>query len=58
MLEAETDILYLNAAGMPIIILDKYEDCAALLDRRSSVYSGRHVFVFGHKFACSYYDWG
>jgi cytochrome P450 len=38
---SETGVLYLNAAGTNIIVLDTYEDCVALMERRSGIYSGR-----------------
>lgn len=40
-----TSLLYLNAAGTNIIVLDTYEDCIALLEKRSAIYSGRSVDV-------------
>jgi hypothetical protein len=39
--ELETGLLYLNAAGTNIIVLDTYEDCVALMEKRSGLYSGR-----------------
>ncbi len=41
---AESDILYLNTAGTSIIILNTYEAAIELLERRSTLYSGRSVF--------------
>ncbi|KAF5321938.1 hypothetical protein D9619_001235 [Psilocybe cf. subviscida] len=39
--ELGTGLLYLNATGTKIIVLDTYEDCVALLEKRSAIYSGR-----------------
>jgi len=40
---ADTDILHLNVAGTDLIVLDTHEAAVELLERRSSVYSGRLV---------------
>ena len=40
---AETDILYLNIAGMDVIVLDSSKVATDLLETRSSLYSGRFV---------------
>ncbi|KAF8157199.1 cytochrome P450 [Crassisporium funariophilum] len=37
----DTDILYLNVAGVSIIVLDTSEAATELLEKRSSIYSGR-----------------
>ncbi|KAI0793833.1 cytochrome P450 [Fomes fomentarius] len=61
-----TDILRLNALGLNIIVLDTLEAATELLDRRSSIYSGRPRMVmlnelagFGWNFASMDYgeDW-
>lgn len=36
-----SDVLYLDVAGKPIIILNSYESCYELFQRRSSLYSSR-----------------
>jgi hypothetical protein len=41
----DTDILHLNVFGASIIILDTPEVATELLERRSSIYSGRYVIV-------------
>jgi len=40
---ADTDILYLNVAGTPFIVLDTFEAATELLEKRSSIYSGRSL---------------
>ncbi|KAK1226584.1 hypothetical protein PQX77_010424 [Marasmius sp. AFHP31] len=42
--ELNTDILYLNVAGTNILVLNSYEACWDLLERRSSIYSSRPRF--------------
>ncbi|TRM58958.1 cytochrome P450 [Schizophyllum amplum] len=39
--ELETDIIHLDAAGQSIVVLDTYEACVDLLEKRSKVYSSR-----------------
>ncbi|KAJ3516113.1 hypothetical protein NLJ89_g1321 [Agrocybe chaxingu] len=39
--DLSTDILYLNFAGTNVVVLDTYEAAYDLLDKRSSIYSGR-----------------
>jgi len=39
--ELDTDILYLNIAGQSIVVLDTVEAATELLEKRSSIYSGR-----------------
>ncbi|CAA7261126.1 unnamed protein product [Cyclocybe aegerita] len=39
--ELNTDILYLNLAGTNVVVLDTYEAASDLLEKRSSIYSGR-----------------
>ncbi|KAF8161669.1 cytochrome P450 [Crassisporium funariophilum] len=39
--EYNTDIIYLNIVGTPIIVLDTAEAAMELLEKRSSIYSGR-----------------
>ncbi|CAA7261124.1 unnamed protein product [Cyclocybe aegerita] len=39
--ELNTDILYLNFAGTNVVVLDTYEAAYDLLEKRSSIYSGR-----------------
>ncbi|KAL1742446.1 cytochrome P450 [Schizophyllum fasciatum] len=42
--ELATDIIHLNVAGQSIVVLDSYEACTELLEKRSIVYSGRPSF--------------
>ena len=42
---ADSDIIYANAAGMSIVILNSYEAAVELLDKRSNIYSSRSVLV-------------
>lgn len=37
----DTDIMYLNIAGQSIVVLDTAEVATELLEKRSSIYSGR-----------------
>ena len=46
----DTDILYLNVAGTSIVVLDTSEDALELLEKRSSIYSGRSLNFFFDKF--------
>ncbi|KAF8992234.1 cytochrome P450 [Cyathus striatus] len=39
--EHESDIIYLNLAGQHIVVLDTYEACLELLEKRSGIYSSR-----------------
>ncbi|KAF8960140.1 cytochrome P450 [Flammula alnicola] len=39
--ELDTDVLYLNVAGTSIVILDSREAAVELMEKRSSLYSGR-----------------
>ncbi|KAL0572342.1 hypothetical protein V5O48_009613 [Marasmius crinis-equi] len=42
--ELNSDILYLNVAGTNIVVLNSFEACWDLLERRSSIYSSRPRF--------------
>ncbi|EEB98550.1 hypothetical protein MPER_01919, partial [Moniliophthora perniciosa FA553] len=39
--ELNTDIIYLNVAGTPIVILNSFEASFELMEKRSSVYASR-----------------
>ncbi|KAF9545038.1 cytochrome P450 [Agrocybe pediades] len=39
--ELDTDVLYLNIAGTPLVVLDTAQAAMDLLEKRSSIYSGR-----------------
>ncbi|KAJ2926328.1 hypothetical protein H1R20_g10780, partial [Candolleomyces eurysporus] len=52
--ELNTDILHLQAAGTHVIVLDKYEVAADLLEARSSLYSGRPRMVMAHQIEASF----
>ena len=41
----DTDILYLNLAGTPLVVLDTSEAAMELLEKRSSIYSGRSLLL-------------
>jgi hypothetical protein len=43
-LYAGSDIMYMNALGQSIIVIDKYETAVEFLDKRSGIYSSRFVF--------------
>ena len=47
---AESDIVYFNTAGTPVIILNTYEAANQLLERRSALYSHRPVFLFRQRY--------
>ena len=46
----DTDILYLNVAGTSLVVLDTSEGALELLEKRSSIYSGRSLIFFFDKF--------
>jgi len=47
----ETDILYLNVAGTSLVVLDTSEAATELLEKRSSIYSGRSLlFLNGFQY--------
>jgi hypothetical protein len=48
----DTDILYLNVAGTSLVVLDSSEAAMELLEKRSSIYSGRSL-LFLNSFRCS-----
>ncbi|KAJ2930257.1 hypothetical protein H1R20_g6805, partial [Candolleomyces eurysporus] len=61
--ELNTDIIHLQAAGIHIIVLDKYEVAVDLLESRSSIYSGRPRLamlteLMGRDFDLSLMDYG
>jgi hypothetical protein len=57
------DLIYLNAAGQPIVVLNSRKVAADLLDRRATIYSDRplnivgcDIMTGGLMFALSHYD--
>ena len=57
------DIIYLHAAGQPIVVLNSHKVAGDLLDRRSMTYSDRprnivacDIMTGGHLFALARYD--
>ncbi|KAJ3516118.1 hypothetical protein NLJ89_g1326 [Agrocybe chaxingu] len=61
--DLDTDILYLNFAGTDVIVLDSSEAANELLERRSSIYSGRARFLMlnelmGWKFSFGFMEYG
>ncbi|KAF8965868.1 cytochrome P450 [Flammula alnicola] len=46
--ELGSDILYLNAAGTPIVVLNSIEAANDLFEKRSSIYSNRDFFLRPH----------
>ncbi|CAA7261117.1 unnamed protein product [Cyclocybe aegerita] len=59
----DTDILYLNFAGTDVIVLDSSEAANELLERRSSIYSGRARFLMlnelmGWDFSFGFMEYG
>ena len=60
---APGDLVYLNAAGQPIVIINSPRVGVALLDRRAAIYSdrprsivGSDIMCGGLAFAFSHYD--
>ena len=43
------DVMYLNALGQPILVLNSLKAAAELLDRRSSIYSGRPRLIMAQE---------
>ncbi|KAI0256925.1 cytochrome P450 [Lactifluus subvellereus] len=46
------DIMYLNALGQPILILNSLKPASDLLDRRANIYSDRPRFIVAHEILC------
>ncbi|KZV76225.1 cytochrome P450 [Peniophora sp. CONT] len=46
------DVVYLNVAGQPTLILNTQKAAADLLERRAAAYSGRPRFIVGHELMC------
>lgn len=46
------DVLYLNAAGQPIIVLNTQKVAADLLDRRAGIYSDRPRNIVAAQIMC------
>ena len=44
----DSDIIFLNVAGRGVIVLDSSEAAIELLERRSSIYSGRPAMPMIH----------
>ena len=60
---APGDLVYLNAAGQPVVIINSPRVGVALLDRRAAIYSdrprsivGSDIMCGGLAFAFSHYD--
>jgi hypothetical protein len=49
---APGDLVYLNAAGQPIIIINSPKAGVALLDRRAAIYSDRPGNIVGSEIMC------
>jgi hypothetical protein len=47
---AASDIIYMNALGQSIIVIDKYETAVEILEKRSGIYSSRFVSFTLHSF--------
>lgn len=43
--EHNSDIIHLDLVGTSVIVLNSLEAASALLDKRSSIYSSRQIFV-------------
>ncbi|KZV76223.1 cytochrome P450 [Peniophora sp. CONT] len=46
------DVVYLNVAGQPTLVLNTQKAAAELLDRRAATYSGRPRFIVRNQFMC------
>jgi hypothetical protein len=46
------DLIYLNAAGQPIIVLNSQKVAADLLDRRAAIYSDRPSNIVACEIMC------
>ncbi|KAJ3497709.1 hypothetical protein NLJ89_g10312 [Agrocybe chaxingu] len=60
--EFESDIIHVDVAGTDVIVLDKYETAVDLLEKRSSIYSGRPrmpmvVELMGWEFNFAFMDY-
>jgi hypothetical protein len=49
---APGDLVYLNTAGQPIIIINSPKAGVALLDRRAAIYSDRPCSIVGSEIMC------
>ncbi|KAI0277783.1 cytochrome P450 [Russula brevipes] len=45
-------IMYLNALGQPIVVLNSFKAAFELLDRRANIYSDRPRFIVAHEILC------
>jgi len=46
------DLIYLNAAGQPVIILNSHRVASDLLDRRAAIYSDRPPNIVASEIMC------
>ena len=46
------DLIYLNAAGQPMVIMNSQKVAVDLLDRRAAIYSDRPLDVIGCDIMC------
>ena len=46
------DLMYLNALGQPILVINSLKTAVELLDRRASIYSGRPRFIVAQDLLC------
>ncbi len=49
---APGDLVYLNTAGQPIVIINSPKAAVALLDRRAAIYSDRPRYIVGSEIMC------
>ena len=47
------EIVYLNVAGQPVIMLNSQRDAADILDRRAATNSGRPRLIVGSELMCN-----
>ena len=46
------DIIYLNAMGQPIVVLNSASVAADLFERRANIYSDRPTMIVTHEYLC------
>ena len=46
------NLMYLNALGQPMIVINNLKASSELLDRRANIYSDRPRLIVGHEILC------
>ncbi len=47
-IERVGDLTYIENIGIPMLIINSYETCIELLNKRSAIYSSRHSSMMAH----------